>query len=131
LEVYRITHTNPDGLVTELSYPQIKEFCDRVGFTASHLFYYGEVFHLLGKMRREGKYKVEEDNWREEFINYLEDMYNGKNCFICKNKVPEEGIVARKESLFNCESYKLKSFDFLQYESSQLDKGESDIESEN
>ena len=41
LEVYRITNTTPDGLVTELTYPQIKEFCDRVGLRASHLFYYG------------------------------------------------------------------------------------------
>jgi len=39
LEIYRITYTNEDGLVAELSYPEIKEFCDRAGLTASHLFY--------------------------------------------------------------------------------------------
>ena len=50
---------------------------------------------------------------------------------MCNNKVPEEGIVVRKESLFSCDSYKLKSFRFLEFETKQLDKGESDIESEN
>ena len=50
---------------------------------------------------------------------------------MCDNPVPEEGIVVRKESLFNCESYKLKSFRFLEGESKQLDTGEVDIESEN
>jgi hypothetical protein len=50
---------------------------------------------------------------------------------MCNNKVPEEGIVVRKESLFSCESYKLKSFSFLEKESKELDKGVIDIESDN
>jgi len=70
-------------------------------------------------------------DWREPFIEQLEKEYNNKKCFMCKNDVWEEGVVLRKESFFHCESYKLKSFNFLQEESKQLDKGESDIESEN
>ena len=49
---------------------------------------------------------------------------------MCENKVPEEGVVLRKESLFHCESYKLKSFAFLEAESKELDKGEKNIEDE-
>ena len=131
IEVYRITHTNPDGLVTELSYPEIEEFCAKKGLTPSHLFFYGKVYNLLAVIRREGGYELGEDNWQKSVVKYLEDKYNEKDCFMCRSKVPEEGIVLRKESLFHCESYKLKSFAFLEAESVQLDKGESDIESEN
>ena len=47
---------------------------------------------------------------------------------MCTNKVPEEGIVVRKESLFSCDAYKLKSFRFFEKESSDLDAGVVDIE---
>lgn len=123
LEVYRITHTTPDGLVIELSYPEIAEFCERVGLTPSHLFYYGTVKGFLDESEIDPN-----QHWQENFIQTLENSYNEKDCFMCKNKVPEEGIVLRKESLFNCESYKLKSFRFLESESRQLDKGELNIE---
>jgi hypothetical protein len=130
LEVYRITQTNPDGLVTELSYPEISEFCDRSGLTAPHLFYYGEAEGWLNKQDvLFPDYQTKTFN--EIFVEYLDNEYNDKNCFMCDNPVPEEGIVVRKESLFNCESYKLKSFRFLEWESKELDSGEADIESEN
>jgi len=94
LEIYRITQTSPDGLVTEFSYPQIEEFCYKVGLTPSHLFYYGKAVDM---------YKLDVNgHWNEEFVKSLERDYNEKNCFMCKNSVPEEGIVVRKESLFNC-----------------------------
>jgi hypothetical protein len=132
LEVYRITHTNPDGLVTELSYPEIEEFCTRVGLTPSHLFFYGKAGEWLTRhMPIEEIASLNEDNWTEKFIEELERTYNEKDCFMCDNPVPEEGIVVRLEQLFSFEAYKLKSFRFLEGESSFLDSGESDIESEN
>jgi hypothetical protein len=145
LEVYRITQTNPDGLVTELSYPEIAEFCDRSGLTAPHLFYYGEARgwkstnRKIAMLDEVGQYSfpvtdyqfIDIKKWREGFIQDLENQYNERDCFMCDNPVPEEGIVVRKESLFNCESYKLKSFRFLEWESKELDSGEADIESEN
>lgn len=123
LEVYRITQTTPEGLVTELSYPEIVEFCEKVGLTPSHLFYYGKVYKYLSLLDKEGV-NYNDENWREKFIKYLEKKYNEKDCFMCNNKVPEEGVVVRKESLFNCESYKLKSFRFLEHETKQLDEEE-------
>ena len=128
LEVYRITQTNNDGIVTEFTYPQIKEYCNRVDLTPPHLFYYGEAKDLNFPTAGYLEYG---EHWQENFIQCLEEDFNEKDCFMCVNKVPEEGIVLRKESLFSCESYKLKSFRFLQKESNDLDKGVSDIESEN
>jgi hypothetical protein len=120
IEVYRITQTTPDGLVLEFSYPQIEEFCLKFGLTPSYIYYTGKAVDM---------YDLDvNEHWNEAFIKQLEKNYNEKKCFMCKNSVPEEGIVIRKESLFNCESYKLKSFAFLEKESKDLDKGEVNIE---
>lgn len=126
IEVYRITQTNSDGVVTELTYPQIKEFCDSVGLTAPHLYFYGRAGDFYNT-----DYGTSLEKWQENFVIKLQDTFNEKDCFMCVNKVPEEGIVIRKEKLIGCEAYKLKSFRFLEKETKLLDKGESDIESEN
>ena len=63
-------------------------------------------------------------------INKVKELYNEKDCFICKNKVPEEGCVIRLEKL-EFEAYKQKSERFYQRETNLLDKGESNIEDEN
>lgn len=131
LEVYRITVTNPDGLVTELSTEEIRQFCERAGLTPSHRFYQGTVREFM----RERDYDIEfvkgqDIDWRENFINILRDEFNEKDCFMCQNAVPEEGVVVRKENLFSFDAFKLKSFRFLEKERDDLDAGKSDMESE-
>jgi hypothetical protein len=127
LEVYRITQTNADGFVTELSYPQIEEFCKKTGvLVPSYKFYTGKAGDLYPDLD-----VIDKDEWRETFVKNLERDFNEKDCFMCVNKVPEEGIVLRKEDLFSCDSFKLKSFAFLEYETKELDKGVIDLESEN
>ena len=132
LQVYRITNTTPDGLVTELSFPEIKEFCDTNGLDTPHLFFYGKIGDWLFE---NSSIVSHVDRFSSEFSKYfvgaLQVAYNEKDCFMCTNKVPEEGIVIRKERLIGCESYKLKSFRFLEWETKQLDNNESNIEDEN
>jgi hypothetical protein len=124
LEVYRITNTTPDGLVTELSYTEIKAFCDKAGLDTPHLFYYGVAKDWLRGLR--GVYGDGRE-FSEQFIKELEQAYNDKDCFMCTKQVPEEGVVIRVEDLFECKSYKLKSFNFLEWESKELDKGEEQL----
>jgi len=69
--------------------------------------YYGRVWDLLA----DNKQHVEED-WREELLQRLKVNYWYKQCKICKSKVPNEGVVLRKEGL-GLEVYKHKNFDFL------------------
>lgn len=70
--------------------------------------------------------------FQENFVKLLELNYNEKNCYICKNKVPEEGIVIRLSGkLDKFEALKLKSFKFLEKESKDADKEISNIEDEN
>ena len=70
------------------------------------------------------------ENWKEKFLENLKAKYNDKDCYICKNIVPEEGIVLRKETI-DIESYKLKSNRFYEFETKLLDSGVTDIEEEN
>lgn len=124
LLVYRITVTNPDGVVMDLSTPQIEEFCIKYNLGFIHVFYHGLAKNIYPDIDIE-------NHWNEEFVKRLEKDYNDKDCFICVNKVPEEGIVVRKEKFFEFEAYKLKSFRFLEHESKMLDEESVDIESEN
>lgn len=122
--VYRVTITNTDGQVFELSTRQMVEFCSRTGLTYVPLLFVGAAKDLYPDLERAA-------HWNEEFIKRLEIDYNNKDCFMCANQVPEEGIVLRKESAFSFEAYKLKSFRFMEFETEQLDKGVLDTESAN
>lgn len=124
LFIYRITFTNQDGMVYNLSTAEIKEFCDKAGLNYVPLFYKGIAKDLIPDSDIA-------NHWHEDFINYLEKHYTDKDCFLCKNKVSEEGIVIRKESWQEFEAFKLKSFRFLEWETKQLDDGVVDLESAN
>ena len=120
--IYRITVTNEDGFVIELEDRQIEEFCEKFGLNYKDTFiYYGKAKNLYPKLNTE-------QHWHENFLKNLERDYNDKDCYMSVNKVPEEGIVVRKQKLFHYEAYKLKSARFLEFETKQLDKGEVDIE---
>ena len=124
--VYRITITNEDGKVLELDYNQRIAFCAKYGFeTVKHLFH-GYAYEF-------GKWSNEygnEDDFRTEFLQLLEQDYMSRSCEYNLGK-PSEGIVVRRESLLDeCESLKLKSFDFLTSESKDLDAGILDMESQ-
>lgn len=127
VEVYRITNTTPNGLVTELSYDQIKEFCSKVDLTPSELFYSGKASGI-GGLYKEG---MDLGEWRDSLMKHLEGNYIEKDCHVCSNKVPEEGVVIRREKLLTCDSYKLKSFRFLEKETKDLDKGVENLEDSN
>lgn len=118
LEIYRITQTNDDGFVTELSHGQITEFCNKAGLIQSKEFHYGKAYWILPEV------DANDPKWTEKFIAKLRADYNEKNCHMCVNEVPEEGIVLRVDDLFEFVAFKLKSFRFLEWESKSLDEGE-------
>jgi len=119
--IYRITTTNSDGVVNNLSTEQIIEFCNHFGLKHVPYLFIGKASHVIANS----------ETFNSDLVEVLEDMYTEKDCYMCKNKVPEEGIVVRKEKMFQFEAYKLKSNKFLEYETKLLDKGVSDLESDN
>ena len=122
LYVYRITNTNEDGFKIELTDNQIKQFCDKYDLN------YGDTIKYYGKAKDLYPKIPTDKHWHENLLLLLQDEHTEQDCYMCVNIVPEEGIVVTKESLFEYEAYKLKSFRFLDYEDKQLEAGEANIE---
>ena len=122
---YRITFTNVDGSVFELTRNQIDEICNRIGIKSTPLYYFGYAKDIYPDL-------VVDENWHSNLIKRLDtderfDM-NNINCKYCTLKVPAEGCVVRIESIYNAEPFKLKNYKFLEFESKSLDAGEVDME---
>lgn len=121
--VYRITYTNPDGMVVELGWPQIQEFCTKRGLEMVKEVFYG----CAGDFYPVGHATV--STWQDGFLEHAARYVEDRLCQYNNSEVPAEGVVVRLEHLDSCEAYKLKSFMFLKRESDALDKGEEDMES--
>lgn len=128
--IYRITSTNVDGKVIEFSAKQVQDFCKKNGLNAVPELYYGYAKDLFPYVNSDGDNIIPDENWSEVFLNWIKSKYNEKDCYMCSNKVVEEGVVIRIENL-EFEAYKQKSFAFYQHESKMLDQNIEDIESSN
>lgn len=128
--IYRITHTNVDGDVYEFSMKQVQDFCKERGLTAVPLLYYGTVGDFLACKGNIDVSCMSDHDVRKNFLELLKTSYNEKDCYICRNTVPEEGCVVRKE-INGIESYKVKSTRFYERETIELESGMSNIEDNN
>lgn len=126
--IYRVTMTNIDGVTVEYSPKQVQYWATKNGLTPVHELYYGyakDLFRLGGTHR----VPTSDKDFGEKFLNLCKELYNEKDCFICANRVPEEGCVIRIDEL-KFEAYKVKSKRFMEHETKQLDTGETNIEDE-
>ena len=135
--LYRITSTNVDGKVIEFSAKQVQDFCKKNGLNAVPELYYGYVKDFVDNFGLKTTIygndlicHVSEEFNADKFLQRVKDLFNEKDCYMCKNKVPEEGAVIRIEGL-DFEAFKQKSCLFYERETKLLDAGESDIESDN
>jgi rubrerythrin len=96
-------------------------FCSKFGFKTPKEHYYGKAKNLFPEI------SVDE-HWHKEFLEKMVDKYLEKKCQICKNDVWAEGVILRKDSPFEWDAFKLKSFNFLMHESAELDSGVVDLE---
>lgn len=125
IQIYRITYTNPDGIVYEFSARQVQQWCKDKGLVPVTELYYGYAKDLYPDLSTS-------EHWNE---NFIERLANDKNFYMeelsptCHNDVPHEGIVIRNEN-GRSEAFKLKCIRFLEGESKALDRGEVDIESD-
>jgi hypothetical protein len=129
LFIYRITYTNTSGKVFEFSAKQVQDFCQENGLNAVPQVYYGFAKGLLD--RSSTLYEnLSQSRFQEYFLAQVKEMFNEHDCFMCRNKVPEEGVVLRFEKN-DFEAFKAKSNRFYERETKLLDKGESNIEDDN
>lgn len=105
---YRITLTNVDGERHEFSAREVQQYCKSVGLIPVTELYYGYARDLYPDLN-------ETQHWQE---NFLERLANDKNFYMecnspsCKNNVPHEGLVIKKEDSLS-HAWKLKCFKFL------------------
>jgi hypothetical protein len=121
--LYRITVTNLFGNIYEFSAKQVRDFCKERGLQAVPLLFYGYASELSDE-------RLSKENWTAKLLQVIKDRYNEKTCYMCRNKLPEEGCVVRVEGM-SLQVYKQKSNAFLALETRILDKGISNIEDEN
>ena len=131
--VYKISVVNPDGQVIYLTDKQIQEWCEKVGLLFKDTFIYYGMVDSIFESREYMDWDVlvrdqEYDSWKENLLAFLEFKYNEKDCYMCVNKVPEEGIILRIEKLAHYEAYKLKSKRFILGESEAQEKGQENLE---
>lgn len=117
--IYRITYTNSSGKVFEFSTQQMKEYCNRYSLKVVPELYWGRAKDLFNI--------PVDDYWHDNFLQAVSDAYLEQDCEMCVNKVPDEGIVLRKE-VSDIEPYKYKSFKFWLRETKQNDSDVIDIE---
>jgi hypothetical protein len=118
--IYRLTLTNYSGKVFEFSTQQVKNFCTKYGLNYVPEYYYGKARDLFPEINLD-------EHWNENFVQKLSDVYLEKDCDLCVNEVPAEGICVRRE-VSDIDVYKHKSFRFKQHETNLLDSGELDLE---
>jgi len=106
--------------VFEFSAKQVQEFCIMNGLNVVPELYYGRAIDLDESLKSG-------ERFHENLLAKLKEKYNEKDCFMCKNTLPEEGAVVRIERV-EFEAYKLKSERFYERETKLLDKCEVDIE---
>lgn len=128
IAIYRITITNEDGETFEFSPKQIQDWCVHHNLLAVKELYYGTVIDLYKKLTK-GNESLSKEYDKDVFLKLLIQEYcdNRKNIE-CANKVPVEGIVIRVDNYNEIDLYKLKGFDFKNYESKCKDNNEEDIE---
>lgn len=119
--VYRITYTKPNGEVIEFSWNQIKSYCKKYQISTVPELFVGKPDELVGYV---------EEHWHESLLNFLQSAYLEKDCTVCKNKVPAEGVCVRIDGRESYSTYKLKAKRFLERETKQLDANVVDIETE-
>lgn len=122
LYIYRITNINPRGIMTDLSWEQIKEFCSNNG-----LKHVPELIKLP-------MYSLTMNDFKgiKEFLDvrYFDKLHGGyrNSIWLGENDLVDEGVCVRAEGLIP-KILKAKSPLFLEHETKVLDTGEEDLES--
>lgn len=121
--IYKGTLTLPDGKVYVMSQAQLEAYCAEKGFSMARKYYDGKAKDLFPGINTH-------NHWHQSFLQALEKEFLEKKCIICKNDVWAEGIVIKRQIPFVWDTLKLKSLNFLGYETSMLDSDEVSVDEE-
>ena len=134
LMLYRIKTRYADGSLREWDVPEVRQFTEQLMKNYPDLaprlhpidiLYHGTLRDLYPELSTT-------EHWHE---NVLQALKQDKQTLgmearesLCKNKVPREGIVLRKDGDTMAEAWKLKTDAFFSREQKLIDAGEVDME---
>jgi len=124
LWVYRITHTDAEGVIKELSWNTIELFCSEFEFKSVPVIWSG----LLGNAKDVFPDVAVDDNWKDNFLHKLKETYLDKPCAFCTTSVVGEGIVVKINSKEAKPALKFKSPMFNINEGKLRDEEYEDME---
>jgi hypothetical protein len=126
LYVYRVATINPEGVVTDLTYDQIAEFCRDRGLKVVPLLWRGKYkdFNPADWV----DYVAADGTDYKELHNYHEDGYP-QAVPLSKESMCDEGVVIRAEGLAPY-TLKCKSTVFAEYDNKNMQEGTLDMEEE-
>lgn len=135
--VYRISHINPDGIETDLSWKQVKVRCNEMAVQYVPEIYVGNVRRLFIQEMRDRVLNPDfslneiwedfDNKWRQHLEQLIKDKWMDKPSTL-DPEVIEEGICIRKEQYPRPKIYKVKAPLFYIHEGVLIDKGIVDIE---
>jgi hypothetical protein len=135
LMVYRIAHVNPQGLVTDLSWPQVLVACAQWGLTpvvelmrGFHQDFQNEHWSLTVPGAHAAPSAQGALGWLDKRFADLD--FTGALPLGPDKKLVDEGIVIRADNGFRPTLLKAKSPVFLSWETRQLDEEAPDLEAD-
>lgn len=124
LYIYRITLINEKGLMTDLSWNQVKEFCSK-----NNLKHVPEIATAKMEETLEGDFWAIKQLLDVRFFEGGDNLLPQRQClWLGNNDLVDEGICVRADGLLP-KILKAKSPKFLEHETKVLDTGEEDLES--
>lgn len=125
--VFRIVFVSANGKNYEFSWQQVKNYCEKYGLNHVKELFYGKISDFMlfaDSLNRDVGYVAADDSFEEQFLSKLGNTYLEK---VLPEGVPFEGICIRNESK-DFVANKFKARNFLGYETTMLDAGETNIE---
>lgn len=123
--IYRITLTDPDGVLHEFSAHEVQLWCKQQGLHAVKELYWGFAKDLYPDL------DIHDPEWSTKFCMRIkedkEHFYMELDSPDCRNAVPHEGVVIKNDDGKSA-AYKVKCFKFLNREDEDYDKGVVNIE---
>ena len=126
LYVYRVAHINPEGVVTDLTYDQIVEFCRDRGLKVVPLLWRGKYKDF--KPEDWVDYVAADGTEHKTLHKYHEEGYP-QAVPLSKDSECDEGVVIRAEGLAPY-TLKCKSATFMAYDQKNTQEGNLDMEEE-
>jgi hypothetical protein len=122
LYVYRVAIVNPQGVTTDLSWDQVKEFCRTIGVKHVPELFRCKISELTANEFQFAKNCLD--------TRFFDSMSIRQALYLGPNKdLVDEGVCVRADGL-TPKILKAKSPKFLEHETTMLDNAEVDIESQ-